>query len=355
MIPIAKPLVGDAEKEAVVAVLSSGVLAQGEVVGKFERRFADIIGARHAVAVSSGTTALHLALLAHGVGPGDEVITSPLTFIATAAAILHVGARPVFVDIDEETYNIDPALIERKITSKTKAILPVHLYGYPCDMPAIMKIARERGLVVVEDACQAHGAAIDGKCVGTFGTGCFSFYPTKNVTSGEGGMVTTDDDGIAESLRLLRNHGQRQRYYHEVLGYNFRMTDIHAAIGLAQLSRFEEFTQKRIANAAYFSGKLDNVKTPKVAPGYRHVYHQYTVRVKGDRDAALAQLHANGIGAGVYYPVPIHEQKVFRDLGYADSLPVAEKAAREVLSLPVHPALTEDELEKIAREVAGLG
>ncbi len=351
MIPIAKPLMGDAEKKAIIAVLDSGVLAQGVVVEQFEKDFAAAIGARHAIAVSSGTTALHLALLAHGVGPGDEVITSPHTFIATGNAVLHVGARPVFVDIDGETYNIDPSLIEEKITARTKAIIPVHLYGYPADMSGIMDIAERRGLAIIEDACQAHGASIHGKCVGTFSTGCFSFYPTKNITTGEGGIVTTDDDALAERLRLLRNHGQRQRYYHDILGYNFRMSDVHAAIGLAQLSRFEEFTQKRIANAAFFDSRLSNVITPKVAPGFKHVYHQYTIRVKGNRDAALAQLHANGIGAGIYYPVPLHKQKIYLDLGYRDDLPQAEKAAAETISLPVHPALTDEELEKIAREV----
>jgi len=351
MIPIARPVIGEEEKQAVLAVLESGMLAQGQQVRAFEEAFAEYCGVKYAVATSSGTTALHTALLAHGVGPGDEVITTPFTFIASANSILFTGARPVFVDIEEDSYNINPTLIEEKITSRTKAILPVHLYGNPCDLEAIMTIADRHGLIVIEDACQAHGASVHGKKVGSFSTGCFSFYPTKNITTAEGGMITTNDDGVAERARLIRQHGMRKRYYHEVLGYNFRLTDIQAAIGLAQLGKLPEWTAKRIANARYLTERLPNVVTPTVRDGYVHVFHQYTIRVNGDRDAAVEKLNAAGIGTAIYYPIPVHQQPVYRQLGYHDSLPVAERVSRQVISLPVHPALTLAELDRIVSEV----
>lgn len=354
MIPISRPLIGKEEKEAVLAVLESGQLAQGPRVQEFEQHFAAFCGVKHAIATSSGTTALVAALLSHGVGPGDEVITTPFTFIASANSILFTGAKPVFVDVDQESYNIDPHLIEEKITENTKALLPVHLYGYPCDMDAIMHIAAEHGLAVIEDACQAHGAAIRGKKVGSYGTGCFSFYPSKNMTTAEGGMITTDDDEIADHARLIRNHGQSQLYLHQTMGYNFRMTELQAALGLVQLQKLPEWTRIRIENASYLSERLSNVITPKVREGYRHVFHQYTVRVGRDRDAALEKLNQAGIGARVYYPLPVHQQPFYRQLGYDESLPVAERMSREVLSLPVHPALTRDELDKIVSEVSTL-
>ncbi len=355
MIPIAKPLMGDEEKEAIIAVLESGMLAQGPKVEEFERAFAAMCGVRHAVATSSGTTALHLALLAHGIGPGDEVITSPFTFIASANSILFVGARPVFVDIDESSYNIDPTLIEARITSRTKALMPVHLFGNPCDMEAIMDIAARHGLVVIEDAAQAHGASINGKKVGSFGAGCFSFYPTKNITTAEGGMVTTDDDQVAEKVRLLRNHGMKRRYYHDFLGYNFRMTDLQAALGLAQLAKLEDFNEKRIANARYLTEHLrDVIITPQVKGGHRHVFHQYTIRVNEKRDWMVEQLRERGIGTGIYYPLPVHKQPVYQELGYTDHLPVAEAMSRKVLSLPVHPALSQAELDRIVETVVQL-
>jgi len=355
MIPIAQPLIGQEEKEAVIAVLDSGMLAQGPKVEEFERAFAAMCGVRHAVATSSGTTALHLALLAHDIGPGDEVITSPFTFIASANAILFVGARPVFVDIDESSFNINPSLIEARITPRTRALLPVHLFGNPCDMEAIMAIAARHGLIVIEDAAQAHGASIQGRKVGSFGTGCFSFYPTKNMTTAEGGMVTTDDDQVAEKARLLRSHGMRKRYYHDFLGYNFRMTDLQAALGLAQLAKLEVFNEKRIANARYLTEHLrDVVITPQVRDGYRHVFHQYTIRVQKNRDQMVEQLKEQGIGTGIYYPLPVHRQAIYQNLGYTDRLPVAEKVSREVLSLPVHPALSQTDLEKIVEAVSQL-
>ena len=373
MIPIAHPLMGTEEEVAIRRVLLSGQLAQGEQVAAFERRFAEVCQVQHAVAVSSGTAALYLALLAHSIGPGDEVITTAFSFIATANAILMAGATPVFVDIEPDTYNIDPDLVEAAITSHTKAILPVHLYGNPCDMKRLESLAATRHLVIIEDACQAHAAAIDGKPVGGSGTGCFSFYATKNITTGEGGMVTTNDPVIAERVCLLRDQGQQERYYHTMLGYNLRMTDIQGAIGLVQIEKLEQLTERRIANAAFLTERLTGaVQTPVVRPGYRHVYHQYTIRVPGNRDEWAMKLQARGVGTGVHYRFPIHQQPLYREspakFRISDSrettnakhemsdlqLPAAELAAQQVLSLPVHPALSEKDLSTIAREVLAI-
>jgi perosamine synthetase len=352
MIPNARPLIGEEEKRAVLQVLDSGMLAQGPRVQEFEQRFAEYCGVQHAVATSSGTTALHTALLAHGIGPGDEVITSSFTFIASANSILFTGARPVFVDVEPGTFNLDASKVEAAITPRTRAIMPVHLFGLPCDMDAITQLARRHNLFVIEDACQAHGAEYAGRRAGSFGTGCFSFYPTKNMTTAEGGMITTDDGRVAERCQVIRQHGMRRRYYHDEMGFNFRMTDVHAAIGLAQLSKLESFNQTRIANARYLSQHLRGVTVPVVPAGRRHVFHQYTVRVSGGRrDAVLEGLTARGIGSGVYYPVPVHQQTVYRDLGYDLALPEAERAAQQVLSLPVHPALSQADLDSIVAAV----
>jgi dTDP-4-amino-4,6-dideoxygalactose transaminase len=349
MIPIARPLISEEEKQAVLDVLSSGQLAQGAVTQQFEETFAAFCGVRHAVATSSGTTALHLAVLAHGIGPGDEVITTPFTFVASANCILYCGAKPVFVDIEPDTFNIDPDRIEGAITSRTKAILPVHLYGNPADMAAITTIAERHGLIVIEDAAQAHGARIAGRRVGSLATGCFSFYPTKNMTTGEGGIVTTNDDALADRLRILRAHGARERYRHEVLGYNFRLTDLQAAIGLAQMSKLREWTDRRQANAARLTKLLaGHVVTPISRPWAEHVYHQYTIRLSNGRGDLPERLATRGVGCGVHYPLPVHHQPLYRDLGYDDDLPEAERASREVLSLPVHPSLTDDDLALIA-------
>jgi len=357
MIPIAKPLIGEAEKKAVLEVLESGMLVQGAQVARLEEQFAEVCETRYAVATSSGTTALHIALLAHGIGPGDEVITTPFTFIATINSILYVGATPVLVDIDEETFNIDPASIEAAVTNRTRAIIPVHLYGYPCDMDAIMDIARQHDLAVVEDAAQAIGARYKGKATGGFGTGCFSLYATKNVAAGEGGMITTDDEQFADQCRLLRSHGMRRRYYYEFLGYNFRMTNLHAAIGVVQMDRLEDLTARRRANAAFLSQHLSSVVTPQTHEGYEHVWHQYTVRVDGgrDRDAAVQQLRDAGVGTGIFYPVPAHQHDYVRELVGEISLPVTERLAQEVISLPVHPLLSQADLEQIVEVVNALG
>ncbi len=359
MIPIAKPIIGEKEKQLVMEVLSSGVIAQGPKVKEFEKQWAEYNGVKHAIAVSSGTAALHVALLAHGIGPGDEVITSPFTFIASANSILYCGAKPVFADIDEKTYNISPEKLNEKITRKTKAIMPVHLYGQCADMKAIMEIAEDHDLAVVEDACQAHGAELNGKKAGSYSTGAFSFYPTKNMTTGEGGIITTDDDALSERMRMLREHGSKARYHHEILGYNYRMTDIAAAIGIAQLERLPSYNETRIGNASYLNKKLagiDGIITPYVMKGAEHVYHQYTIRVTSDsgleRDAFTKMLSEKGIGTGIYYPIPVHKQAVYQRLGYSDKLPSAEKMASEVLSLPVHPSVSTKDLEYIA-EIIG--
>jgi perosamine synthetase len=353
MINMAKPLIGAEEKQAVMEVLDSGMIAQGPRTKAFEDGFAQMCGASHAVASSSGTTALHIALLAHGIGSGDEVVTSAFTFIASANSALFVGARPVFVDIDPTTLNIDPAKIEAAITPKTKAILPVHLFGLSCDMDPIMEIARRHNLAVIEDACQSHGAAYHGKRVGSFGTGAFSLYPTKNITSGEGGMITTHEDAIDEHCRVIRNHGMRRRYYHDELGYNFRMTDINAAIGLAQLGKLEKHNEARRRNAAFYNANLKGVQVPCVPEGYDHVFNQYTVRVTdGRRDALREFLKGKGVGTEVYYPVPIHKQAFYvTEYGYNVSLPETEKAAIEVVSLPVHPGLSQQDLETVVAAV----
>ncbi len=356
MINISKPHIGDDEKAAVMQVLDSGQLAQGPRVKEFENQFATWCGAKYAVATSSGTTALHVALLAHGIGPGDEVITTPFSFIASANCVLYAGARPVFADIEADYYMIDPQEIEKAITPRTKAILPVHLFGQAADMAPIAELARKYNLVVIEDACQSHGAKYQGKNVGAWGTACYSFYPTKNMTTIEGGMITTDDEEVAERARLLRNHGSPKRYLHESLGFNFRMTDLQAAIGLVQLPKLDGWNAQRQKNAAYLSERLCGVKgitPPKVRPDSEHVFHQYTLRAE-QRDAALDALAQKGIGVGVYYPIPIHQQPLYKELGYDVKMPVSEAASLEVLSIPVHPALSQAELDEIVGAVSSL-
>ena len=347
MIPIARPQMGEEEKSRVWDAMASGSLAQGPRVREFEERFAEFIGARHAIATSSGTTALHLALLGHDIGPGDEVITVPFTFIASANSILYTGARPVFVDVDEHDFAMDVGKVEAAITPRTKAIMPVSLYGQPADMPAITEIADRHGLAVVEDACQAHGAGIEQRRSGTWGAGTFSFYPTKNMTTGEGGMLTTDDAELAERVRLLREHGMKVRYHHDVVGYNFRMTDIAAAIGLAQLPKLDGYNDRRREIAARYDRDLRGVVTPTVRPGVTHVYHQYTIRVQR-RDEFAERLKERGVGSAIYYPIPVHRQKPFVALGYGDeAYPVTDRLTEEVLSIPVHPSLSDDEVAQV--------
>jgi perosamine synthetase len=350
MIPISKPFIGEDEKKAVLEVLESGMLVQGPRAARLEEKFAAICHTKYAIATSSGTTALHVALLTHEIGPGDEVITTPFTFLASVNAILYVGARPVFVDVEEDTFNINPSLIEASITTKTKAILPVHLYGYPCNMEEITRIAEKYGLVIIEDACQAVGAKFLDQPVGSFGTGCFSLYATKNIMAVEGGMITTNEEFLAQRCRMIRNHGMQRRYFHDMLGYNFRISDLHAAIGLVQIDRLQYFNEARARNASFFDSHLRSVKTPQVRPGYEHVWHQYTIRVDGgrDRDAAVNKLNEGGIGTGIFYPVPAYRQAHLVADGYENLyLPVTESLVKEVISLPVHPQLVEADLQRI--------
>ncbi len=349
MISIAKPYLDEAEIEAVTAVLRSGVIAEGPRVAQFEQAFAEYVGVGHAVALNSGTAALHVALMAHGIGKGDEVITSPFSFVATANSIVYTGAKPVFADIEPDTYNISPDQVHEMITSRTKAIMPVHLYGHAADMGAIMEIAEDHNLLVIEDACQAHGATYKGKKVGSFGTGAFSFYPTKNMTTSEGGIITTDDPDIAARSRMLRAHGSKQRYLHEMIGYNFRMTDISAAIGIVQMGRLPEFTEKRRQNARKLSNGLKDTKNiilPVEKENCSHVYHQYTIRTPR-RDSLRDTLQEKGVGTGTYYPLCIHQQPLYKEMGYAGSFPNSEKASREVLSIPVHPALSDADINTV--------
>jgi perosamine synthetase len=360
VIPAARPIIGDEEREAVDRVLRSGMLAQGPEVAAFESGFAELVAGRECVAVNSGTSALHLGLLAAGVGPGDEVIVPSFTFAATGNAVRLAGATPVFVDIDPASYAVSAAAVEAAITARTAAVMPVHLYGHPADMAAIGALARSRGLLVVEDAAQAHAATLDGVPVGAFGdVAAFSFYPTKNMTSGEGGMIVTGVPDVARRARLLRNQGMEERYRNEIVGFNTRMTDVAAAIGRVQLGKLGGWTERRRANAAALDEGLAGVEgivTPAVTPGAEHVYHQYTIRVTGapGRDELQRRLQLAGVGSGVYYPVPTHRLPSF-DL--ALELPETERAAREVLSLPVHPALGPGDpatiVEAVQQAVAG--
>lgn len=360
-ISIAQPDIGRREMNAVADVMRTKHLAQGPKVAEFEKEFADYIGVTHAVAVSSGTAALQTSLLAMGIGPGDEVITSSFSFIASANSITYTGAKPVFADISIDDFNIRSDEIEARITPRTKAIMPVHLFGQMAEMDAIKDIADRNGLKVVEDACQAHGASYKGCAAGSFYAGCFSFYSTKNMTTGEGGMVTTDDEALADMIRLIRNQGMAVRYQHETLGFNFRMTDMAAAIGIEQLKKLTAANELRFQNAMFLNESLNGIPglvTPMISRDRTHVFHQYTVRItnacRRGRDELAAGLAAKGIGTGVYYPVPIHQQEVYRDLGYDGKLPVTETAANEVLSLPVHPNVSDEDLAFIGDSIREL-
>ncbi len=364
MIPISKPVIGADERAAVNSVLDSGMLVQGPRVAELEALFCEKTGAKHAVAICNGTAALHAALLAHGVGPGDEVITTPFTFMASANSILFVGAKPVFVDILPCCFNIDPAKIEAAITPRTKAILPVHLYGFPADMAAINAIASKHGLVVIQDAAQAIGSNYRGHPLGGLSTACYSLYATKNIHSAEGGMITTNDDAVAARCQLLRAHGSPKRYYHESLGYNFRLSDLHAAIAIPQMRRLDEIIGIRRRNAAYLNEHISSSKV--VTPSYGsackqsstcgssgHVWHQYTIRViEGDRDGTVSKLAAAGVGSAVFYPLPASRQQHILEMGFGGaSIPITDRAAAEVISLPVHPSLSATDLAVIVAAV----
>ena len=354
MIQIAAPIIGEEEIRNVMKVLHSGMLAQGPYVRQLEEEFAKLCGTKYAVAVNSGTAALHTSLYASGIRPGDEVITVPFTFVASANSIIMQGAKPIFVDVDENTFNINPKLIEEKITPNTKAILPVHLYGQPCDMGSIRKIAKRNDLKVIEDSAQAVGAEIDGQKTGNLGDlAAFSFYATKNMITGEGGIITTNNEQFAEFARRFRHHGQSEktRYEYYDLGFNYRMMDIQAAIGLAQLNKVEKLTQKRIFNAHKLSKGLKDIQeieTPFVKDNVKHVFHQYTIKVKDSRDKLREHLKNKGIGTGIYYPKPLHLHPFFAALDYKKGdFPVSEKLSEQVLSLPVHPLVSEADIENI--------
>ena len=362
-IPAARPLIGAEERAAVDAVLAGGMVVQGPQVAAFEEEFsARVVGGAHCVAVNSGTSAQHLAALASGAGADREaeVIVPSFTFAATANSVAITGARPVFADIDPVTFTLDPASVEAAVTERTLAIEVVHLYGLPADMPEILDIARRHGLAVWEDCAQAHAAAIGDEPVGAFGAwGSFSFYPTKNMTSLEGGMVSTADAELARRVRLLRNQGMERQYANEVVGLNNRMTDVAAAVGRVQLTRLAGWTAARRANAAALDAGLADapgVVTPHVPPGYTHVYHQYTIRLEGasaaERDEVARVLREQWrIGTGVYYPIPNHRLPSLAPYAPGVDLPGTERAARECLSLPVHPSLSEADLERIVRAV----
>jgi perosamine synthetase len=350
VIPISRPLIGPEERAAADRVLASGALAQGPEVEAFEAEFSAWVDGRECVAVSAGTAALHLGLLAAGVGPGDEVIVPSFTFAATANAVALCGARPVFADIEARSFCLDPAGVDAAVTPSTAAVVAVHLYGHPADLPALEAVCSRHGLLLVEDAAQAHGARLDGRAVGSWGAvGMFSFYPTKNMTTGEGGMITTADPEIARTARLLRNQGMADRYRNELVGFNARMTDVAAAIGRVQLGRLAGFNAARQANAARYDAELTGVVTPPVPAGAEHVYHQYTVRAP-DRDLLAKRLADAGIDTGVYYPVPVHRLAAF---GLDLDLPETERAAAEVLSLPVRPDLSADEVGAVIEAVNG--
>ncbi|MBI2022999.1 DegT/DnrJ/EryC1/StrS family aminotransferase [Candidatus Giovannonibacteria bacterium] len=357
MINIAQPYFNEEEIVAVTNVLRSGIIAQGPRVSEFEKKFAEYCGAKYAIAVNSGTAALHTALYAAGIGKGDEIITTPFTFVATVNAILQLGAKPVFCDIEPVTFNIDPDKLERKITAKTKAILPVDIFGHPYAFEKIRKIANKNKLKIIEDACQAHGAVFKNKKAGALGDiGCFSFYATKNMTTGEGGILVTDNEKYAERARMFRHHGQSQkaRYEYFDMGYNYRMTDISAAVGLAQLKKIENFNKNRIKNSAMLTKGLDKIKgiiLPHVSPDCKHVFHQYTIRItkhcKMTRDEFSKYLSEKGIGNAVFYPKPLHlVPHIVRAAGKY-SLPIVEQMVKEVLSLPVHPGVSDKDITYI--------
>src|SRR3989339_333517 len=349
-IPMVKPIIGDEEKSAIIEVMNSGMIAQGKKTEELEEKFAKLCGTKYAVAVNSGTSALHTAVHSAGIRPGDEVITTPFTFVATANSILMAGAVPVFADIDEETFNISPEEVKKKITKKTRAIMPVDLYGHPYDYRAVREISEKYNLRIIEDAAQAVNAELNGKKAGALGDiGTFSFYATKNIMCGEGGMLVTDNEKFAEESRIFRNHGQTGKYQYGELGFNYRIMDLQAAILLEQLKRVDWITERRMENAKLLTKGLDGVKgiyTPVIRNSAKHVFHQYTVKVDGfrlSRDELMAHLKNKGIDCTVYYPEPLFAYSHLKRYKNGN-FPVAEKVCTQVLSLPVHPSLKREDL-----------
>jgi dTDP-4-amino-4,6-dideoxygalactose transaminase len=340
---------------AIAGILESSQFVLGKEVAAFEEEFAAYCGGGQAIGVNSGTSALHLALLAAGVGPGDEVITTPFTFVATVAAIYYAGATPVYVDIDPVSYNLDPARLDSAITPKTKVILPVHLYGQPADMDPILEIARRRGLKVIEDAAQAHGAEYKGHRAGSLAElACFSFYPGKNLGAyGEGGAVVTSNPEYARTIRMLRDWGQSRRYYHDLRGFNYRLEGMQGAVLRVKLRHLEGWTEARRSNAAIYEELLGNagVVTPRQMSYARHVYHVYAIRAQ-NRDAMVQGLNAAGVQTGIHYPIPVHLQRAYRDPRFNEGdFPIAESVAREVLSLPMFPEMQRSQIETVCDAV----
>lgn len=356
MIPISRVEFGPEEESLVLKVLRSGTVAQGPMVTEFETEFAKLSGVKHAVAVNNGTTSLVASLQALNLKPGDEVITSPFTFIATINAILEAGATAVFADINFSDFNLNPEAIKAAITSKTRAIMPVHLYGQMADMQEIMKIASEYNLRVIEDSAQSHGATQHGKTAGSFDIGSFSFYATKNLTTGEGGIITTNDDSIAETLKIMRNQGMKERYQYVMAGHNYRMTDLQAALVIPQLKRYSKTVEQRSLNANFYQKNLsgiDGLILPQVLEGRSHVWHQFTMRVSPtetfNRDNLAAMYAANDIGSGFYYPKLAYDYDTYRNRKdiHLNDCPVAEQVVKEVISIPVHQYLSTSDLERI--------
>ncbi|MDR2427114.1 MAG: DegT/DnrJ/EryC1/StrS family aminotransferase [Endomicrobium sp.] len=361
MIPIAHPVIEEEEKKLIEEVLDSRMLASGKYVETFERDFAQYCSTKFAISAANGTAALHTALLTCGIKPGDKVVTTPFSFIATSNSILFCSAKPIFADIDPETYNISPAELEKilKKEKNVKAVLIVHLYGLACDMDAILKLKKKYKFKLIEDACQSHGAEYKGKKVGSFGdAAAFSFYATKNMMTGEGGIVLINDAKSDKYARQIINHGRDGHSTFTVLGYNYRLTNLAAAIGIEQLKKLEKWTSKRIENAQKYNNsfkELDFIKTPFIPKSSRHVFHQYTVRIKaGERNKFMNYLKENGIGCGIYYDTVLYRQPYYKKLGYKAGLcPQAEKATKEVVSLPVHPSLSDSDIDKIIKVIKG--
>lgn len=363
MIALCKPVIDSLEADYVLQVLNSGMLASGEWVRRFEDNFSRYIGTRYAIANSNGTVALDIALKALNLKDGDEVIVPDFTFIATANSVLFQGSKPVFADIDRKTFNLDPEDVAERITSKTRAIIGVHLFGHPFDVKAIGEICEDHHLSLVEDCAQAHGAELKGQKAGSLGdVGCFSFYATKNMTTGEGGMVTTSDEELKRRLDLIINHGQSQKYLHTTLGYNYRLTNLQAAIGLAQLEKLDGFNEQRIRNADRLTKGLNlpGLRTPFKEADAKHVYHQYAVLIEDEfpmsRDKFMEYLSGKGIGCAIHYPYAIHMQPFYKSLGYrSEQCPVAVEASARVLSLPVYPGLNDEDMDYIISTINNLG
>jgi perosamine synthetase len=363
VIPVSKPIIGEEELSKVAKVLKSGMLAQGEQVALFEKKFSALFGFKHSAAVSNGTSALDLIMRAVGIKEGDEVIVPDFTFIATANAVVFQGAKPVFSDVSPDTFNIDPVDVAEKITQKTKAVIAVHLFGQTADMKSLSEICEDKNISLIEDACQAHGAKYNGEYAGSLGdAAAFSFYPTKNMTTGEGGMITSENDEIDGKTRIMRDQGQSEKYLHTDIGFNFRMTDIAAAIGLAQLEKLPDFNTKRRNNAECYNRELGGVKglsVPYVADRNEHVYHQYVLKVEGhspiSRDKLKESLASAGIGSAIHYPTPIHLQPYYHKLGYSkDICPVSQELSKKVLSIPVHPGVTEEDIKFISNTIKNM-